>query len=72
MKSLVCSLMLCSYAVSSATGRDSAEMQRDRHIFCNQFVIKDPAPASSWDSTGDCCRFANRIRDCHVNDWGEK
>jgi len=72
MKILVCSLMLSCFAVFSATGRDSAEMLRDRFIFCSQFVIEDPDPAIIRDSTRYCIRFGQRIHDCHVHYWDEK
>jgi hypothetical protein len=71
MKILVCSLVLCCCAAASATGADSAEMLRDRLLFCSQFVIEDPDPAIVRDSTRYCCRFANRAHDCHVNDWDD-
>jgi hypothetical protein len=40
----------CMTAVSALAG-DSAEMLRDRLIFCNQFVIEDPYPAIVRDTT---------------------
>jgi hypothetical protein len=69
---IVCSLMLtCMTAVSALAG-DSAEMLRDRLIFCNQFVIEDPYPAILRDTTPYFVRIANRVRDCRTHDWDEK
>jgi hypothetical protein len=56
----------------SGVGRDSVEMLRDRHIFCKQFVIEGPDPGLLWDSTQYCCGMANRVHDCHAQDWEEK
>jgi hypothetical protein len=68
----VCALMLsCLIAVSALAG-DSAEMLRDRLIFCSQFVIEDPDLRMLQDTTQYCCRMANRVHDCHVHDWGER
>ena len=72
MKIILSSLMLSCAAASSATSGDSMEMLRDRLVFCNQFIIEDPFPAIAADPTRYCCRFANRVHDCHVNDWDEK
>jgi hypothetical protein len=69
---IVCALMLtCTTAVSALAG-DSAELLRDRLIFCNQFVIEHPESPTVRDSTQYCCRVANRFHDCHVHDWDEK
>ena len=68
----VCALMLTCMTTVSALAGDSAEMLRDRLIFCNQFVIEEPYPAIVQDSTPHCCRFANRLHNCHANDWTEK
>jgi hypothetical protein len=69
---IVCALMLtCTTAVSALAG-DSAELLRDRLIFCNEFVIEHPYPAIFPDGTRNCCRMANRVRDCRVNDWDKK
>jgi hypothetical protein len=72
MKSLVFLLMLGCWAASSAFGRDSAESLRERIIFCSQFVIEDPGPVVVQDTTHDCCRLANPIRDCRLTDREEK
>ncbi len=72
MKNLVCALMLCCCAASSALGRDSAERLRERLTFCTQFVIEDPGHVIFPNSTHDCCRFANPIHDCHLMDWEEE
>jgi hypothetical protein len=71
MKILIFLLMPCCYATCSAFGRDSAEMRRERLIFCGQFVIEEPGPAIVPDSTHECCRFAHRIHNCHLMDWEE-
>ena len=69
---IVRALMLtCTTAVSALAG-DSAEMLRDRLIFCNQFVIEHAESPIVRDSTQYCCRPANRIHDCHAHDWDEK
>jgi hypothetical protein len=73
----VCSLMLSCCAVVSASAGDSAEMRRDRLIFCSQFVIEDPYVAIFRDLTGFpdstdyCCRFRDSVHDCHIYDWHE-
>jgi len=72
MRVLICMLTLCGYAASSAFGRDSAEMLRERLIFCSQFVIEEPGPAIVPDSMQTCCRLANRIHDCHLMDWEDR
>jgi hypothetical protein len=72
MKVLAHAVMLCCYAAASATGGDSREMNHDRLIVCSQFVIEDPDSTMSRDATQYCCRFANRIHDCHVDEWGER
>jgi hypothetical protein len=72
MKILACSLMLCCCAVSLASGRDSAEMLRERLIFCSQFVIEEPGPAIVRDSARDYGGFADRIYDCHLMEWDDK
>ena len=66
MKIFVYTLMLCWYAASSATGADFREMNRDRLIICNQFVIEDPDPAVIRQPPLSCCRFGPRGHDCHV------
>jgi len=66
---IVFSLMLSCFTAASALAGDSAEMLRDRLIFCNQFVIEDPYPPIVQvfpDSTDYCCRLGNRVHDCHV------
>jgi hypothetical protein len=68
----VCALMLTCMAAVSALAGDSAEMLRERLIFCNQFVIEDPYPGIVRDSVQSCCRVANRVRDCNVHGWGER
>jgi hypothetical protein len=72
MKGLVCLLMLYCHAAFPAIGADSAELLRERQLFCSQFVIEDPGPAIIHDSTRYCCRFANWDHDCHVIDWDGK
>jgi len=72
MKILSYALMLFCYAVSSAAGRDFQEMNRERLIFCRQFVIEDPGPTMNRDATQYCCRVANRGHDCHFVDWEEQ
>jgi hypothetical protein len=72
MKNLVCLLMLCGCAASSALGRDSAERLRERLIFCSQFVIEEPGAVVVLDPTHDCCRFANSIHDCRLINREEK
>ena len=69
---IVCSLMLSCFTAVSALAGDSAEMLRDRLSFCRQFVIEDPDPVILRDSTLYCCRFGNRVHDCHVHDWDNK
>jgi hypothetical protein len=64
-------MLTCTIAVSALAG-DSAEMLRDRLIFCNQFVIEHAESPTVRDSTQYCCRPANRIHDCHTHDWDEK
>jgi len=64
-------MLTCTIAVSALAG-DSAEMLRDRLIFCNQFVIEHAESPIVRDSTQYCCRLANRIHDCHTHDWDEK
>jgi hypothetical protein len=70
MKIFICSLLLSCSAVSSGSAGVSDEMLRDRLVLCGQFVINDPDPLIIRDVTDDCCRSGNRIRDCHVHDWG--
>jgi hypothetical protein len=72
MKILAYSLIFCCYVASSATGGDSREMHRERVIVCSQFVIEEPDPTLARDATQYCCRVANWIRDCHVDDWNEQ
>ena len=69
---IVRALMLTCTTAVSALARDSAEMLRDRLIFCNQFVIEHAESPIVRDSTQYCCRPANRIHDCHAHDWDEK
>jgi hypothetical protein len=66
MKILACSMMLCCCAASLASGRDFAEMLRERLIFCSQFVIEEPAPAIEWESTRNYGSSINRTYDCHL------
>jgi hypothetical protein len=68
----VCALMLTCMTTISALAGDSAEMIRDRLIFCNQFVIEDPYPAIDRYSAQYCCGTAKRAHDCHAQDWDEK
>jgi hypothetical protein len=72
MKGLACSLTLCCCAVSSASGGDSAEMLRERLMFCSQFVIEEPAPAIAKDSINNYGGFIHRTYDCHLLDWNDK
>lgn len=72
MKTLACSLILCCCAVSLASGRDSAEVLRERLIFCSQFVIEEPGSAIVLDSTRDYDGFAKRTYDCHLMDWRDQ
>jgi hypothetical protein len=71
MKIVYALMLTCTTAVSALAG-DSAEMLRDRLIFCNQFVVEDPYPALDRYSAQYCCRLANRIHDCHTHDWDER
>ena len=71
MKIVYALMLTCTTAVSALAG-DSAEMLRDRLIFCNQFVIEHAESPIVRDSTQYCCRPANRIHDCHAHDWDEK
>ena len=57
MKIVYALMLTCTTAVSALAG-DSAEMLRDRLIFCNQFVIRDPDPG---------IRLGYH-HDCHIND----
>ena len=71
MKILVFSMVLSCVSAVLASAGDSAEMLRNRIIFCNEFVIEHPYPAIVLEDTRNCCRKANRLRDCRVNDWDE-
>jgi len=71
MKGLVCLLILCCCAVSSASGRDSAEVLRERLTFCSQLVIEEPAPAIVQNSTRNYGGFIARTYDCHLMDWDD-
>ena len=68
----VCAVMLTCMTTVSALAGDSAEMLRDRLIFCNQFVIEDPYPAIDGYSARYWRGTANRAHDCHAQDWDEK
>jgi hypothetical protein len=69
---IVCALVLTCTSAVSALAEDSAEMLRDRLIICNQFVIEDPYPAVSPDSTQYCCRTVTRTRDCRTQNPHEE
>jgi hypothetical protein len=43
---------------------------RDRLVVCSQLVIHDPGARIIRDFADDCCRSENRIRDCHLHNWG--
>jgi hypothetical protein len=69
---IVGALMLTFMTAVLALAEDSAEMLRDRLIFCHQSVIKHPHPAIVRDTTQYFGRIANRVHDCRTNDWDEK
>jgi hypothetical protein len=69
---IVFSLMLSCFTAASALAGNSAEMLRDRLIFCNQFVIEHPYPVLLRDSPQYCCRMPKRVHDCHAQDWDVK
>jgi hypothetical protein len=74
MKILACSLLLSCFAALSAEAGDSNEMLWDRLILCRQFVVEHPYPAifpDFRDSTA-CCHNSHEVRDCYVDDRGEK
>ena len=71
MKILVCSMVLSCVSAVLASAGDCAEMLRNRIIFCNEFAIEHPYPAIVLEGTRNCCRMANRMRDCRFNDWDE-
>jgi hypothetical protein len=52
MKIFICSLMLCCFTAVSVSAGDFAGILWQRLIFCNQFMIEHPYPASFPDSTG--------------------
>ena len=72
MRILAYTLMLCCCAAATATGGDSREMNRGRLIICSQFVIEEPGPTTVGESPQHCCRFANRIHDCHFVEWDDQ
>jgi len=71
MKGLACLLILFCCAISPASGRDSAEVLRERLTFCSQLVIQEPAPPSVQNSTSNYGRFIARTYDCHLLDWDD-
>jgi hypothetical protein len=70
MKIFVCSLMFCCCAAVSAPAGDFAGTLWQRLIFCNQFAIEHPYPASFRDSTGfggSMDRVGYRVHDCDLD-----
>lgn len=71
MKILAYTVMLCCCAGGAASGGDSQEINRNRIIICSQFVIEDPGPTMVGQTQPYCCRFANRMHDCHFGNWSD-
>ena len=70
MKIFVYSLMFCCCAAVSAPAGDFAGTLWQPLIFCDQFAIEHPYPASFRDSTGfggSVDRVGYRVHDCDLD-----
>jgi hypothetical protein len=70
MRTFICAMLPICFAVPLAHATVPEETLRDRLVVCNQLVIHDPGPAIIRDFADDCCRPGDRIRDCHLHNWG--